>query len=232
MAKKNNDVQEVNEAQANLSRTEKYLTENKKSLTIIFGAIILVLGGYFGYRVFYKAPREQKAQAAIWKAQHYFDVKVGINEPDSFKLAKEGKDGFYGFEYITNEFDGTMAGELAQYCYGIILLNEGRYEEAIENFEGVDVEDIIISTMAIGLAGDAYSELDDYDAAIEKYEEAMANNPNEFTTPLYMKKAATLYEEKGDYGKALSLYEDIRDNYEGSAQGQDIDKYIARASNK
>ena len=232
MAKKKPAEQEVNEAQVTLSTFERYFAENKKSLTIIFGAIILVLGGYFGYRIFYKAPRETKSREMIWKAQHYFDVKVGTNEADSFKLAKEGKDSFYGFEYITNEFDGTMAGEIAQYCFGIILLNEGRYDEAIEHLEGVDVEDLLISSMTIGLTGDAYSELGDYDQAIAKYKEAAEHNENEFTTPLYLKKAAILYEEKGDYSSALDLYETIRDKYEKSAQGGDIDKYIARAKNK
>lgn len=232
MAKKKLDVQEANQSNAALSKTERYFTENKKSLTIIFGAIVLVLAGYFGYRIFYKAPRELKAGEMSWKAQHLFNVKVSGNEPDSFKLAKEGVEGFYGFEYIVNEFDGTMAGELAQYSLGIILLNEGKYEEAIEHFEGVDVEDIMISTMAIGLAGDAYSELSNYDEAINKYNEAIENNDNEFTTPLYLKKAGILYEEKGDYSSALDCYERIRDEYEMSAQGGDIDKYIARAKNK
>jgi tetratricopeptide (TPR) repeat protein len=232
MAKRKPDTQEANDPNVSFSRTEQYFVENKKSLTIIFGAIILVLGGYFGYRKFYKEPRETKSREMIWKAQHLFDVKVGANEPDSFKLAKEGVDGYYGFEYITNEFDGTMAGELAQYSLGIILLNEGRFDEAIEHLEGVDVEDIMISTLAIGLAGDAYSELGDYDEAITKYKEAIENSDNEFTAPLYLKKAAVLYEETGDYSNALSMYEKIRDDYEGSAQGQDIDKLIARAKNK
>jgi tetratricopeptide (TPR) repeat protein len=232
MAKKKPNTQEANDPSVSFSRTEQYFAENKKSLTIIFGAIILVLGGYFGYRKFYKEPREMKSREMIWKAQHLFDVKVGMNEPDSFKLAREGVDGYYGFEYITNEFDGTMAGELAQYSLGIILLNEGRFDEAIEHLEGVDVEDIMISTLTIGLAGDAYSELGDYDEAIAKYKEAIENSDNEFTAPLYLKKAAILYEETGNYSNALSMYEKIRDNYEGSAQGQDIDKLIARAKNK
>lgn len=232
MAKKKSDSQEANDPNVSFSRTEQYFVENKKSLTIIFGAIILVLGGYFGYRIFYKAPRELKAREMSWKAQHLFDVKLGTNEADSFKLAKEGVDGYYGFEYITNEFDGTMAGEISQYCFGIILLNEGKFEEAIEHLEGVDVEDIMVSTMTIGLAGDAYSELGDYDEAINKYKEAIENNDNEFTTPLYLKKAAVLYEEKGEYSSAVDMYERIRDDFEGSAQGQDIDKLIARAKNK
>ena len=232
MAKKKSDIQEANDPSVSFSRTEQYFVENKKSLIIIFGAIILVLGGYFGYRKLYKEPREKAAGEMSWKAQHLFDVKVSTNEADSFKLAKEGVDGYYGFEFITNEYDGTMAGELAQYSLGIILLNEGKFEEAIEHLEGVDVEDIMISTLTIGLAGDAYSELGDYDEAIAKYNEAIENNDNEFTTPLYLKKAAVLYEEKGDYSSALRMYEKIRDDYEGSAQGSDIDKLIARAKNK
>lgn len=232
MAKNKPAATEDNEIKEVYSKTEKYFIENKKSLTIIFGAIVLVLGGYFGYRVFYKGPREVKSRQMIWKAQHLFDVRVATNQADSFKLAKEGVDGYYGFEYITNEFDGTMAGEVAQYSLGVILLNEGKYEEAIEHLEGVDIGDIMVSTLAIGLAGDAYAELGDYDEAIAKYDEAMENSENDFTTPLYLMKAALIYEEKGSYSSALRNYEKIKSNYESSAQGVDIEKYIARAQNK
>ena len=39
-----------------LSRTEQYIEENKKSLSIIVGAIVLVVGGYMLYTKAFLAP--------------------------------------------------------------------------------------------------------------------------------------------------------------------------------
>jgi hypothetical protein len=44
-----------------------------------------------------------------------------------------------------------------------------------------------------------------------------------------MKKAAAVYEELGNYSKALSLYKDIKKKYPKSTEATTIDKYIARA---
>ena len=44
----------------------------------------------------------------------------------------------------------------------------------------------------------------------------------------YLLKAAVACEEVGDKGKALKLYETIKDKYPQSIEGYDIDKYINR----
>ena len=45
-----------------LSRTEQYIEENQKSLTIIILAIVVVVGGYLGYKKFYLEPTNREAQ--------------------------------------------------------------------------------------------------------------------------------------------------------------------------
>ena len=66
-----------------LSRTEQYIEENQKSLTIIILAIVVVVGGYLGYKKFYLEPSNRDAQAAMYVAEQYF-------EQDSFQLALDG----------------------------------------------------------------------------------------------------------------------------------------------
>jgi len=205
-----------------LGKTSNYVRQNKRSLTIILGAIVVILAGFYGYLKLYKQPRETDAKNVMWKAEYYF-------RKDSFNLAINGDGANPGFLQIADEYSGTEAGDLALYYLGVCYLNTGEYQAAIDNFENTEPEDEIISVMAIGQCGDAYMELGQTDEAIAKYEEAVEKNDNEFTAPLYLKKAALAYEDKGDYGKAAEYYQRIYDNYENSAEGEDIQKYLVRA---
>jgi len=53
MAKKKEKPEEVVEVVENtLSRTEQYIEDNQKSLTIIVLAIVVIVGGYLGFKRF------------------------------------------------------------------------------------------------------------------------------------------------------------------------------------
>ncbi|HYG50648.1 MAG TPA: tetratricopeptide repeat protein [Flavobacteriales bacterium] len=208
-----------------LSKIQSYFRENSKSLTIIGSAIVVLVGGYFLYNKFIVQKNEKKAIEQLWKAEYYF-------EKDSFQLAVDGKMMYAGFKKIAKNFSGTSGGNIASYCLGISYLNLGKYKEAIEALEECEFDDDIVSSIAIGAQGDAYRELKKIDEAIEKYEEAADNRGgNQFTTPLYLKKAALAYEEKKNWKKAAELYQRIYDNYEHTTEGQDIEKYLAHARN-
>ena len=72
-------------------------------------------------------------------------------------------------------------------------------------------------------------ELGNTDKGLTKYLEAAEFAGNSFNTPLFLMKAAELYEMNGKYSEALKLYEQIKDEYPTSTEGSSIDKYIARA---
>src|SRR5690606_36349496 len=123
----------------------------------------------------------------------------------------------------------TQAGNLANYYLGISFLRMGEYQAAIDALEDFSSDDKIVSTIAIGAIGDAYMELGDVSQAAEYYEDAAYNNDNDFTSPVYLLKAARANEHAGDYNKALEYYNEIKKNYKSTPEGRDIDKYIARA---
>ena len=56
-----------------LSKTEQYIEDNQKSLTIIVLVIILIVGGYLGFKRFYLAPQEKEAQSQLFVAEQYFE---------------------------------------------------------------------------------------------------------------------------------------------------------------
>ena len=202
-----------------LSRTEQYIEENQKSLTVIILAIVVVVGGYLGYKKFYLEPKNAEAHGAMYFAEQYF-------EQDSFRLALEGDGANYGFLDVIDEYSVTKAANLAHYYTGICYMRTGEFEDAIEHLEKFDAEDIMVASVALGAIGDCYLELDDKEEAAAFYLKAGARKKNSFTTPLYLKKAGLVLESLQEYEKALKAYETIEKNYPETEEGRQIKKYI------
>ena len=167
---------------------------------------------------------EKEAQADMFMAELYF-------QKDSFNLALNGDGQYLGFVDIADEYSATKAGSLANYYAGLSYLNSGDFENAIEYLEDFSSDDMVLSALALGCIGDAYMELDDSNNALSYYEDAAVKNINEFTTPRYMLKQAMIHELNGDVADALVLYKGIESDYKSSREGNEIEKYIARAEN-
>jgi tetratricopeptide (TPR) repeat protein len=208
-----------------LTKTEQYIEDNQKSLTVIVGAIVAIVAIYFGFTNFYLEPLEQEAHADMYMAEIYF-------EKDSFNLALNGDGQYLGFLDIADEYSLTNAGNLANYYAGLCYLHTAQFEDAIEYLSDFSSDDIILSTLALGCIGDAYLELEDNSSALKYYEKAADNASNDFTTPRYLMKQAIVLEMDEEYEDALEMYNQIKEDYSKSQIAQDIDKYIARASNR
>jgi tetratricopeptide (TPR) repeat protein len=208
-----------------LSRSEQYIEENKKSLTIILVAIIIVVGGYMGYKRLYIGPKEIEAQSQVFRAEQYF-------AKDSFQIALEGDGNALGFKDIIDEYGLTETANLSQYYAGICYLRLGKFENAIEHLKKFDSGDKLVSVIAIGAIGDAYVELGDLKKAVNFYEKAANKNKNPLTSAIYLKKAGLVYEKLGDYQKACESYKKIKKNYPNSDEAKDIDKFVQAATMK
>ena len=210
------DVQEV------YSKTEHFVENNKKNLTIIIGGIVVVIALYLGYTKMYIAPMEIEAQSSMFMAEKYF-------EQDSLQKAINGDGLNYGFIDIVDEYSGTKSANLAHYYLGICYLKTGDFEGAIEELNNFSSDDIMVSAVALGATGDAYMELGDIDNAISYYKKAAKHNTNELTSPMYLFKAGIAYEENGDYAATFDQYSKIKKEYAESSEGRTIEKYLARA---
>ncbi len=205
-----------------LTRTEQFIEDNQKSLTYIVGVIVLIVAAYLGAQKFYIAPLEEEARSSMFVAEQYF-------QKDSFNLAIDGDGNNWGFIDIMNDYKFTKSANLAKYYTGISYLHLGEYEEAISYLKKFKSSDIMVGTIAIGAIGDAYAEMEEFKKAISQYEKAAKNKSNDFTTPIFLIKAAQLHEELGNYKKAISLYETIKADYPKSQEGKSADKYITKA---
>ena len=223
--KKGKTDKQLAQIEETLSKTEQYIEDNQKSLLIIVGSIVAIIAIYLGFNNFYLDPLEQEAHADMFMAEMYF-------EKDSFNLALNGDGQYLGFLDVADEYSLTNAGNLANYYAGLCYLYTAQYEDAIDYLSSFSSDDIILSTLAIGCIGDSYLELDDNEKALKYYQKATDNDDNDFTTPRYLLKQAFVLEMNEEYEDALELYNRIKDDYSKSQIGLEIDKYIARASNR
>jgi tetratricopeptide (TPR) repeat protein len=208
--------------EAAYDKTEMYINENKKSLALIIGGVIALVGVFFLWKYWYQEPRNIEAAEAMYKAEIWF-------QRDSFNLCINGKADTLGMQAIVDEYGSTPSGNLAKYYLGVSYLRTGQWDLSIETLEDFDSDDMFLSSMSIGLVGDAYMEKGMVDEAIDHYMKAANKNPNKFTSPTFLKKAAFAEEDRGNKEAALALYEQIKVDYPESQDAAQIDKYITRA---
>ncbi len=222
MAKKIEKQEEtIHVVESTLTKTEQFIENNQKILTYIVGAIVIVILGFILINKYYIGARETEAQNQIWTAQRYF-------ESDSLDLALNGDGNYLGFNEIINNYGWTKSSNLSKYYLGLIYMKQGNYQEAINTMKKFSTKSKIVSAMALGVIGDAYVELNDMENAIKYYKEAAEENANDFTSPIFLMKAAWAYEEMKNYPDALKMYEEIKFKHYNSTERRDIDKYIAR----
>ncbi len=226
MSKRKDKAEENIEVVENaLSKTEMYIENNQKSLSVIILVIILIVGGYMAFNKFYVAPMEDEAKSQMFIAEQYFDQ-------DSFNLALNGDGNYLGFLDIVDEYGLTKSANLANYYIGISYLHLGQYEDAIEYLEKFDSEDNILDGLAISAIGDAYAQLNEKEKARDYYLKASNIKPNDFTTPIFLFKAGMLSEQINDNQMALDTYKKLEKEYPNSNEARKIEKYIARVNLK
>jgi tetratricopeptide (TPR) repeat protein len=216
-----NNKQEKAQTQENLTSTESFIDKYKKPLMIGGGAIVVIVLGIIGYQKFVKEPHEEESKEAYWNAFYEF-------QNDSLELAANGNENFQGMIEIADEYEGTSGGDIANYTLGVKAMEDGEFQGAIDFFDKCDFEDVVVGTLVIGLKGDCLVELDQLEEAVKLFDKAAGREQNEFTTPMFLKKAGITYEALGNKEKALTAYTKIKDKWQKSEEAKDIDKYIAR----
>jgi tetratricopeptide (TPR) repeat protein len=222
MAKKNTQAEVGNEKLKELVDDAEYFFERYRN--VIFGVLvglIVVIGGYLGYKNLVQLPKEKKAKDAIFSAQEIFTA-------DSFQVALKGTGAKLGFEAIAKTYSGTAAGNTANFYAGICNLKLGKYQDAINYLNKFDGNDKLLEARKYGCMGDAYSELGQMDKAIENYKKAGDVVDNELTTPVYWYRAALALELKGNKKEALELYKKVYSLYPNTQEGTAAETVIAK----
>jgi tetratricopeptide (TPR) repeat protein len=213
---------ERNHDQHVVDRAQNFWSKYSKPVMIGLAAVIVLVGGYFAYNNFVKAPQEVKANDAIWKAQDYYKI-------DSFQLALNGDASTPGFLKVISRYGGTKAGNLAKFYAGSCYLQLGDFNNAVKYLKDFSTDSKEVQLRATGLLGDAYAELGKKQEAIDQYKKAgtMIEN-DDFNSPEYLFRAGYLSETLNKTSDAIGFYKQIKEKYPNSQRAYDIDKYLAR----
>jgi TolA-binding protein len=133
---------------------------------------------------------------------------------------------------IADEFGSTKIGNQASYYAGRILLDQGKFEEALDYLNAASMDDEIMAAQVITLRGDCYSEMEDYEKAGKTYMNAANKRDNELTAPYALMKAGAAFEEAGSYDAAADAYGEIEESYPNSRQAELVKALVARVKAK
>ncbi|MEO1012534.1 MAG: tetratricopeptide repeat protein [Bacteroidota bacterium] len=213
------------------SKTEAWVSKNQNYILGIIGVVAVGVLGYLAYMQFVQKPKEASAANEMYYPQQYFDQALNSEtaKDSLYNLALNGAEGKYGFLDIVEEYPGTKAANLANYSAGMAYLNTQRYQEAIDHLEEFTSDDDILGALAKGGLGDAFMQLGQPGDALGYYEKAISHSKNDYTTPKFLYKAGVTAMESGQSDKALTYFEQIKDEYSDSDEAKTIDAFIGMA---
>lgn len=225
MSAKKSEETIVDVAQA-YTKTEDFVNRNGKTITTVFGIILLLALGYFLYKNFVLKPKYEQAASVLYMAEDDF-MRDSLNKAlNSNTLTNPGLIGFI------QEYESTPSGNLAKHYAGASYLNLGEYQLAKQYLMDCSFDDLIQESARLGAIGDACVELNQYDEAAGYFRQAANHSSNELTTPIYLKKLGIVLEELGKNTEANEAYQQIKDDFPTTQIGRDIEKYIARTRSK
>lgn len=220
MAKKENETRtSIDELNESLSGIEKKVEENKKMIVWVVGAIVAIAVIILGYVYLIQEPNFENAKAEIAQA----DSKLALGQ-DSIALE--------AYKAVADSYSNDAANR-AGLNAGIILFQQGKYEEAINYINKFDAEGVLVGPASQSLIGDCYVNLEKYDEAVKYFDKAISlAGDNDLYTPLFILKKATVLREQGKFAEEAKALEIIKNKYPNFVTGYrvDVDKLIERAN--
>jgi TolA-binding protein len=203
-----------------LSKTEAFLSQNKKMVFGIGGLIAVIIAAIFIYR-YTMETKNATAQDEMFQAVFYF-------ENGNLGNALNGDGNSLGFLDIINDYSGTEAANLASFYAGAIYLQQREFQSALDMLKDFSSDDYLIAARKHILIGDAYMELGNFTNAASAYQKGASTHPNKFFSPQYLMKAALAFESAGDNTKAIATYDELINKYPESVELTNARKFKAR----
>ena len=205
MAEQKHHNEQMNVEDA-LTQSEAFLIKNKKAIIGGVVAVIIIVAGFIMYKHLYAEPREEKAQAALFKGQELF-------EQDNFEQALNGDSiGYTGFLKVASDFSGTKAANLAKAYAGICYAHLGKYDEAIKYLNDFDGTDQMVGPAVLAAAGNCYAQLDQLDKAVSSLLKAADKADSNTLSPIYLLQAGEILVKQGKTEEAIKAYTTIKIN--------------------
>ena len=205
------------------TQTENFFEKNSKMVVVAIVAIFVVAAAIFGYKKLIVEPRLNDAQEMLYEAQYRFE-----QENADFALALNGDENVPGFAQVIEKYGNTPAGNLATVYAAACALRLGDFDAAegylakYSNVKGATGE--LVNAMAVGIRGEIAVEKGDYAGAAAIFEKAANVSDNNYSAPLYLRKAAMAYAAAGNAAKAQECLQTINDKYPSSIEAREAEK--------
>lgn len=200
-------------------QSEKFLEKHANKIAIAFGVVIIAILGYFGYKQFVVAPKNEEAMKTYIIAQQ--NLARG-KDAEALGGKSDANPGFLG---VSKEFSGTPIGKMATYNAAILQFKDGKYQEAIDLLESFDSDSKTLVAMKYGIMADAKSNLKRNDEALELLEKAIKSTDDPFTKYYFTRKAGLLSMAINKKAEAKKYFSTIEEKYEEYDNGMS-DAYI------
>lgn len=207
MADKKN-VQETDSGEIIIAKARDFWERYNKIIMVVGGAIILLGGGYLGYKYLIQKPKEDKAAAAMFKAEEYFRL-------DSVNLALNGDGQYPGFLTVIRKYSGTDAANLANYYAGSCYLKSGDNNNAVKYLKDFSTSARQIQARAYKLLADAYADQGKNPEALEYYKKAAHHfETDDNNSAEYLFMAAYFADRVMKNSKeAIDLYKELKQKF-------------------
>ena len=205
-----------------VEQAKDFWSKYSKPVLYAGSAIVLILGGWLGYKQLILEPKQIKANDAISKAQAYF-------AKDSLNLALNGDGSGAGFLKVIKNYSGTDAANLAHYYAGAIYLRQDNFNKAIEYLEKFSTDATQVQSAAYKMLGDAYMSSGKKDKGVSYYLKAgNLNQEDEYLSSENLYLAAMAYMADGKNKESIEVLKTIKEKYPKSEKGANVDKYLAK----
>lgn len=223
VSKKHQVENEHADAVETVEKAKKIWDKNGKTILIVLGALVVLVGGFLAYKNFIQKPKIAEAQDKIFKAEEYFRL-------DSFQLALNGDGVNPGFVRIAKNYSGTPQGNLANFYAGVSYLKLNQNQKAVDYLKEFNTDSKPVQQRAYKLLGDAYGDLgkgaealDYYKKAAHHFEEDQMASADALFSAAYL--AQHVLNKKDD---AIALYKELKEKFPRTQQGFEADKYLAQ----
>jgi tetratricopeptide (TPR) repeat protein len=206
-----------------IERAKDFWAKYNKPVMIVSVVIILLAGGYFGYKNFILKPKESKASEDMFRAEEYY-------RNDSLNLALNGDGQYPGFLKIIDKYGGTKPGKLARFYAGVCYVKMGDNANAIKHLKKFSSRSKQIQARAYKLLGDAYADSEKYSDALDYYKKAAYHFEEDKASSSEALFLAAYLADKAmkDQKQAIELYKELLEKFPGTARVNDAEKYLAQ----
>lgn len=216
---------------------QDFITKYSKPLIYAGGALILLVGAWFGYQELVKKPKEIKAAELVFPAESLFDkmAAAGFNA-DTVNLVLNGgtNEGMKvtGILNVMKNYGGTSAANRSTYMAGAAYLHIKDFNKAVKYLNDFDAHGAHqVEIKKYTMLGHAYAEQNKKEDALNAYKKAASvNEKDEAFTYDALMLAASYAETIGKSNDATELYQKAKNNYPAApgVQNGDVDKNLAR----